>query len=241
MSLVRTRPGAPAGPLLFSLILSLALHLGTLAWLRPRSAWQPVPPEFELRVRLARPEPAVVVPPAPPARRPDARAAARPGPLPAAASAAPAEAPESQPLRMRVVANPADYGLARDEPGRAYAWPGTLVELPFPPDGVPLRYPEPLLRERVQGLVVVRLDIARSGALERAEIVCGSPAFDAAVLEALRATAFHAPLAADGPVPAWALLEFAFLAMPPAAGDADPGRVERALAGLQRGCLRRGG
>jgi TonB family protein len=236
---LQVRPATPAGPLLIPLFFSIALHLAVLAWLHPRGEWRPVLPQFDLSVRLVRKEAPVALPPAPPARRAAASQAPKPGPLPAPADPAPSAEIASQPLRMRIVANPADYGVPA-APGRPYAWPGVLTELPFPPEGILLKYPEEQLRRGVQGLVVVRLDIARSGMLEQVDIVCSAPAFDAAVLDALRMTRFRAPLSPQGPVPAWTLLEFAFLAEPPAESATDPGRMEDALAALQRNCRPRG-
>jgi TonB family protein len=233
------RPGALAGPLAFS----IALHLAALAWLHPRSIWQPVFPQFDLSVRLAprQDPPAALVPPAPPPRSVSQTRAARPGPLPPPMDPLLAAELAQQPLRMRIVANPADYGVTPPPAGRPYAWPGELVELPFPPEGILVRYPEEQLRKAEQGLVVVRAEFARTGLLESVEFVCASPPYDAAVLEALRRTRFRAPLSQHGPVPAWTVLEFAFLATPQDGKDADPRGSERVLAELQKNCPRPGG
>ena len=243
MNVLQYPPGTPAGPLFLPIFLSLLLHLAILAWLHPRGEWHPVLPQFDLSVRLARKDAAPAVPPLPPAQptRRAASQAAKPGPLPPPADSASAAELARQPLRMRIVANPADYGISSAAPGRPYAWPGELTELPFPPQGILLRYPEEQLRQGVQGLVVVRLDIARSGLLEQVDVVCSAPAFDAAVLEALRATRFRAPLSSKGPVPAWTVLEFVFLAEPGGEIGNDPRSIERAFTELQKNCPRRGG
>lgn len=227
------RPGALAGPL----ALSVALHVAALAWLQPRGAWFALEPDFELSVRLAPVEAPALVPAPRKPRRSARSETAKTGPLPPPPAAGPPEAAQ-QPLRLRIVPSPDEFGLSPAEPGRPYTWPGELQELPFPPEGIQVRYPDDELRNARQGLVVVRLDIARSGQLERIDVVCGSPPFDAAVLEALRAARFLPPLAAQGrAVPAWMVLEFAFLALPP--GDYASDRAEQALAGLQKDCQRR--
>ena len=243
MNVLQYRPGALAGPLFLPIFLSLLLHFAALTWLRPRGEWHPVLPQFELSVRLARNEAAPAMPPVLPAppRRAAASQAAKPGPLPPPQDATASAEIARQPLRMRIVPSPADYGIPQAVPGRPYAWPGELAELPFPPQGIMLRYPEEQRRQGVQGLVVVRLDIARSGLLEQVEIVCSAPAFDAAVLEALRATRFSPPLSRQGAVPAWAVLEFVFLAEPGGEIGSDPRSIERAFTELQKNCPRRGG
>jgi TonB family protein len=238
------RPSALAGPLFIPLSFSIALHLAALAWLQPRSVWQPVFPQFDLSVRLAPRQDrqaAALVPPAPPPRPATQSRAARPGALPPPMDPALSAELAQQPLRMRIVANPADYGIAPPAAGLAYAWPGELIELPFPPEGILVRYPEEQLRKAEQGLVVVRAEFARSGLLESVEFICASPPYDAAVLEALRRTRFRAPLSQQGPVPAWTVLEVAFLATQQDGTQADPRGSERVLAELQKSCPRPGG
>jgi TonB family protein len=211
------------------------MHLAALAWLQPRSRVEAGPGEFPLSVRLRQPDPpAMVLPVLRPTRSQNAaapRTPARSLPIP---PLAPAPQPE-QPLRLRVVADPASYGAAAAAPEQRYAWPGQVDVSPFPPEGISVLYPDEALRAREKGLVVARIDVDRSGGVERLQLICSSPRFEQAVRDALAAVRFRPAFAKGQRVPSWILLEFAFLA--DAEENRDPAVPENALAALQKRCL----
>ncbi len=229
MNIPGPRPATLAGAFAFS----LALHIAVLVWMQPGGRLERVQPEFPLSVTLRQPEPpALQIPPLQPKRAvrfsPAPKTRARPMP------AVPSPQPE-QPLRLRVVADPATYGAAATTPDRRYAWPGEVDVSPFPPEGISILYPAAALRNEEKGLVVVRIDIDRSGGVEQQQFICSSPGFEQAVREALAAARFRPAFVRETRVPSWILLEFAFLA--DSTESKDPATPERALAALQTRCL----
>ncbi len=222
--------------------LSLVLHVALLAWLQPGERPERLHPEFPLSVRLLQPAPAArespPVLPQPPRRAARTAPAPRPlaprPPLPEPALALQPEQPE-QPLRLRVVADPATYGATAVSPEQRYAWPGEVDISPFPPEGISILYPAAALRNEDKGLVVVRIDVDRSGGIERQHFLCSSPAFEESVRAALAAVRFRPAFVRDARVSSWILLEFAFLAG--FALDKDPASADQAFAALQSRCL----
>lgn len=239
---------APGTALAASFAVSLALHVGLIAYAQPGTWGKRVSEHDSLSVRIERP---AAVPPAPRADtavRPDRvrvapraatakrRASAPDGPVPSPPpEAIPAPDLPLQPLRLRVVADPEEYGPAERDAARPYAWGVESLEIPLPREGIAVAYPEQALRKGEKGLVVVRLDLGAFGEVERMQFLCSSPAFESAVSDALGRAEFPPPLARNGTIPVWMLLEFAFLAEPGGRADAD--RAERSLLDLQRRCL----
>lgn len=231
MNLSGPRPATLAG----ALVCSFAIHVAALAWLQPRGRVDASAPKFALSVRLRQPElPALAPPTLRPAPSLRSAVPARPRSRPTAPALLPPPQPD-QPLRLRVVADPGGYGASAARPEQRYAWPGQVDVSPFPPEGIAIHYPEGALKAREQGLVVARIDVDRSGAVERRQLLCGSPPFDQAVRDALAAVRFRPAFAQGQRVSSWILLEFAFLAN--AAENSDPAHAENALAALQKRCL----
>lgn len=232
MNIPGPRPATLAGAFAFS----IAVHIGLLAWLQPGGRPEPIQPEFPLSVRLQPREPVTIEVAAPPPPRRAARMATAPAtrtPHPPLLEPAPAT---QQPLRLRVVANPADFGASAASAEHRYAWPGEVDVSPLPPEGIAMLYPADALRDGARGLVVTRIDLDRSGGIERLQFICSSAGFEPAVRQALLAVRFRPAFVRNARVPSWMLLEFAFLAG--VDQDADPAAAERALAALQQDCAR---
>lgn len=126
------------------------------------------------------------------------------------------------------------YGASAASSDQRYAWPGEVDVSPVPPEGISILYPADALRREEKGLVVARLDVDRSGGVERQQFLCSSPAFEEAVRQALAAARFRPAFARDARVPSWIVLEFAFLAG--TAADKDPAAAEQAFSALQSRC-----